>query len=139
MKKILILTFMILMSNLLFAEGLNKLSVIGKAKKSSAIISASKVDANNRKAACIVFLTDLDVDMDFVPNIELIDLISKTGRHEVYVQPAERVIEVLAVGFKPFNLVLSSYGIRRLDSGEVYEIEINKKVKDEKKISRVNL
>ncbi|NQT64953.1 MAG: PEGA domain-containing protein [FCB group bacterium] len=123
MRKVFVLLFAILCISLL-AQELNELSIVGKAVKTNDIVSSSIKDVNNRKASCIIFLTDLDVDMDFKPNIELVKLISNTGRHEVYVQPGERVIEVLASGFKPLNLVLSSYGISKLESGDVYQIEI---------------
>ena len=123
MKKVVVLLFIIFSISLL-AQELNELSIVGKAVKTNDIVSSSIKDVNNRKASCIIFLTDLDVDMDFKPNIELVKLISKAGRHEVYVQPGERVIEVLASGFKPLNLVLSSYGIPKLESGDVYQLEI---------------
>jgi hypothetical protein len=123
MRKSIVILFFILSISLL-AQELNELSIFGKAAKTNDIVSSSIKDVNNRKASCIIFLTDLDVDMDFKPNIELVKLISKPGRHEVYVQPSERVIEILASGFKPFNLVLSSYGISKLESGDVYQIEI---------------
>ncbi len=123
---------MLFLSISLAAQELNELSIVGKAEKTSDIVPASIKDANNRKAACIVFLTDLEVDMDFRPNIELVKLISKAGRHEVYVQPGERVIEVFASGFKPLNVVLSSYGISKLQSGDVYQLEITgEKILDE--------
>jgi len=123
MRKIIVLLFLILSISLL-AQELNELSIVGKAEKTNDIVSSSIKDVNNRKASCIIFLTDLEVDMDFRPNIELVKLISNAGRFEVYVQPGERVIEVLASGFKPFNLVLSSFGISKLESGDVYQIEI---------------
>ena len=123
MRKI-VLLLLLIVSTSLVAQELNELSIIGKAEKTNDIIPTSIKDANNRKAACIVFLTDLDIDMDFRPNIELVKLISKAGRYEVYVQPGERVIEVFASGFKPLNVVLSSYGISKLESGDVYQLEI---------------
>lgn len=123
MRKVVVLFFSILCISL-FAQELNELTIFGKAVKTNDIVSSSIKDVNNRKASCIIFLTDLEVDMDFKPNIELVKLISKAGRHEVYVQPGERVIEVLASGYKPLNLVLSSYGISKLESGDVYQIEI---------------
>lgn len=123
MRKLVLLLLLIL-SISSFAQELNELSIIGKAEKTNDIVPSSIKDANNRKAACIVFLTDLEVDMDFRPNIELVKLISKAGRHEVYVQPGERVIEVFASGFKPLNVVLSSYGISKLESDDVYQLEI---------------
>jgi len=123
MRKIVVL-FLLILSISLLAQELNELSIVGKAVETNDIVSSSIKDVNNRKAACIIFLTDLDVDMDFKPNIELVKLISKAGRHEVYVQPGERIIEVLASGFKPLNLVLSSYGISKLESGDAYQIEI---------------
>ncbi|MCK4311488.1 MAG: PEGA domain-containing protein [Candidatus Cloacimonetes bacterium] len=123
MRKI-VLLLLLIVSISLVAQELNELSIVGKADKTNDIVPASIKDANNRKAACIVFLTDLEVDMDFRPNIELVKLISKAGRHEVYVQPGERVIEVFASGFKPLNVVLSSYGISKLQSGDVYKLEI---------------
>jgi len=128
MRKMSLLLLLILSISLL-AQELDELSIIGKALKTNDIVSSSIKDVNNRKASCIIFLTDLEVDMDFKPNIELVKLISNAGKHEVYVQPGERVIEVLASGFKPLNLVLSSYGISKLESGDVYQIEItgNKK------------
>ncbi len=115
---------LLMLSISLLAQELNELSIIGKAEKTNDIVSSYIKDVNSRKAACIIFLTDLDVDMDFRPNIELVKLISKTGRHEVYVQPGERVIEVLASGFKPLNVVLSSFGVSKLESGDVYQLEI---------------
>ncbi len=129
MRKTTIIIFIIFIFSMLCSEELNKLTVVGKAKLVQDIIPASIKDANNRRAACIVFLTDLTVDMDFRPNIELVKLVSKAGRYEVFVQPRERVIEVFASGFKPLNVVLSTYGIHRLESGEVYEIEITGNVK----------
>jgi hypothetical protein len=123
MGKVIALLLVILCISLI-AQELNELSIVGKAVKINDIVSSSIKDVNNRKASCIIFLTDLDVDMDFKPNIELVKLISKAGRHEVYVQPGERVIEVLASGFKPLNVVLSSFGVSKLESGNVYQLEI---------------
>ena len=123
MKKI-IIGFLLILCISLIAKDMNKLSIVGKAEKINDIVPASIKDANNRKAACIVFLTDLEVDMDFRPNIELVKLISKPGRHEIYVQPGERLIEVFATGFKPLNVVLSSYGITRIESGNVWSLVV---------------
>ena len=119
-----VLLLLLFFSISLLAKELNELSIIGNAQRTNDIVSSSIKDVNNRKASCIIFLTDLEVDMDFKPNIELVKMISKAGRYEVYVQPGERVIEVLASGFKPLNLVLSSYGISKLESGDVYQLEI---------------
>ncbi|MBT3169648.1 MAG: hypothetical protein HN952_03495 [Candidatus Cloacimonetes bacterium] len=92
MRKVIVLLLLI-SSIALLAQELNELSILSKAVKTNDIVSSSIKDVNNRKASCIIFLTDLEADMDFRPNIELVKLISKPGRHEVYVQPGERVIE----------------------------------------------
>ncbi len=67
MKKILLVLLVISIA-ILNAE-MNQLRIEGKAKfQSGVIISENIVDKNMEKAALIVFLTDLTVDIDFRPS-----------------------------------------------------------------------
>ncbi|MDD3051413.1 MAG: PEGA domain-containing protein [Candidatus Cloacimonetes bacterium] len=123
-RTITIVLLLMLILPLICQDKLMEMKIVGKAKKTSEIIPASIKDVNNRKAACIIFLTDLEVEMEFKPNVELVKYIAKPGRHEVYVQPNERMIEVYALGYKPLDVVLYSYGIPYLDEGDVYHLEL---------------
>jgi len=130
MRKYLIILFIAFISVLNCQ--LNQLRIEGKAELQSGIILSKGIqDKNMEQAALIVFLTDLDVDMVFRPANGLVRAVDSKnpGRFEVYVSPRERYITVNATGFKEFEVVLSSYGIRRLQSGDVYQLELTGDVK----------
>ncbi len=131
MGKTLVFLFLFLVTAS-FAE-MNQLRIEGKAKFQDGImISKDIVDKNMEQAALIVFLTDLDVDIVFRPSNGLVrPVLDRTpGRYEVFVSPGERYITVNATKYQEFEVVLSTYGIRRLRSGEVYELKITSKAKE---------
>jgi len=113
--------------SILAGQELNQLSIVGKATRATGeIVPGDKLDANKNQAALVAFITDLDVDMDFRPWNGAVGKITNPamGRWNVYVSPGERAIDVHAEGFKPLKVVLSSFGINSIKSGEVYHLEI---------------
>ncbi|MCF7912693.1 MAG: PEGA domain-containing protein [Candidatus Cloacimonetes bacterium] len=108
------------------AQTLNELSIPGKAiKPQGEIVPQDMLDANKNQAALISFITDLDVDMDFRPWNGAVKITNPAmGRWNVYVSPQERAIDVHAEGFKPLKVVLASYGIAKLNSGDIYHLEL---------------
>jgi len=125
MKKTLLPVILIFIFLLVSAqETLREMRIVGKAKKSDEIVPVSIKDVNGKRAACIIFLTDLETAMEFKPNVQLVKYITKPGRHEIYVQPGERAIEVYATGYKPLDVILVSYGIPYLEEGDVYHLEL---------------
>jgi len=113
--------------SILAGQELNQLSIVGKATRATGeIVPGDKLDANKNQAALVAFITDLDVDMDFRPWNGAVGKITNPamGRWNVYVSPGERAIDVHAEGFKPLKVVLSSFGINSVKSGEVYHLEI---------------
>ncbi|MCF7912513.1 MAG: PEGA domain-containing protein, partial [Candidatus Cloacimonetes bacterium] len=111
----------------LYSVELNSLSIVGKATQPAGeIVPGDKLDVNKKQAALISFITDLEVDMDFRPWNGAVGKITNPamGRWNVYVSPDERAIDVHAEGFKPLKVVLSSFGINDLKSGEVYHLEL---------------
>jgi len=113
--------------SILAGQELNQLSIVGKATRATGeIVPGDKLDANKNQAALVSFITDLDVDMDFRPWNGVVGKITNPamGRWNVYVSPGERAIDVHAEGFKPLKVVLSSFGINSVKSGDVYHLEI---------------
>jgi len=120
--------------SILAAQELNQLSVVGKATRAAGeIVPHDKLDANMNQAALVSFITDLDVDMDFRPWNGAVGKITNPamGRWNVYVSPGERAIDVHAEGFEPLKLVLSSFGINSVKSGDVFHIKITGEKKAE--------
>ncbi|MCF7912467.1 MAG: PEGA domain-containing protein [Candidatus Cloacimonetes bacterium] len=133
-RYLVIILFIICMVNSMSGQGLNQLSIVGKATRPSGeIVPGDKLDANKNQAALISFITDLDVDMDFKPWNGAVGEITNPamGRWNVYVSPGERAIDVHAEGFKPLKVVLSSFGINSVKSGDVYHLEITGEKKAE--------
>lgn len=113
--------------SILAGQELNQLKIVGKATRvAGEIVPGDKLDANKNRAALVSFITDLDVDMDFKPWNGAVGKITNPaiGRWNVYVSPDERVIDVHAEGFMPLKVVLGSFGINRINSGDVYHIKI---------------
>jgi len=113
--------------SILAGQELNQLSIVGKATRATGeIVPGDKLDANKNQAALVSFITDLDVDMDFRPWNGAVGKITNPamGRWNVYVSPGERAIDVHAEGFKPLKVVLASFGINSVKSGDVYHLEI---------------
>jgi len=120
--------------SILAGQELNQLSIVGKATRATGeIVPGDKLDANKNQAALVSFITDLDVDMDFRPWNGAVGKITNPamGRWNVYVSPGERAIDVHAEGFKPLKVVLSSFGINSIKSGEVYHLELTGEKKAE--------
>ncbi|MDP8211200.1 MAG: SUMF1/EgtB/PvdO family nonheme iron enzyme [Candidatus Stygibacter australis] len=113
--------------SILSGQELNQLSIVGKATRATGeIVPGDKLDANKNQAALISFITDLDVDMDFRPWNGAVGKITNPamGRWNVYVSPGERAIDVHAEGFEPLKVVLSSFGINSVKSGDVFHLKI---------------
>lgn len=123
-RELLLIIIMILLSICLNAE-LNQLRIIGQAEKTADIVPVRYQTVNRERAACIIFVTDLNVDLDFRPRVELVALVEPApGEFLVYVAPGERVITVHALGYEPMPVVLREYGISVLRSGDVYRIRL---------------
>lgn len=122
-----VLIILILIQGSLFGQKLNELFIVGKAQRiTNEIVPGDKKDANLKQAALVSFITDLEVGMDFRPWNGAVDITHPAmGRWNVYVSPGERAIDVHAEGFKPLKVVLSTFGISNLKSGEVYHLEIS--------------
>ena len=120
--------------SILAGQELNQLSVVGKATRATGeIVPGDKLDANKNQAALVSFITDLDVDMDFRPWNGVVGKITNPamGRWNVYVSPGERAIDVHAEGFEPLKVVLSSFGINSVKSGDVYHLKLTGEKKAE--------
>ncbi|MDP8211199.1 MAG: SUMF1/EgtB/PvdO family nonheme iron enzyme [Candidatus Stygibacter australis] len=113
--------------SILAGQELNQLSIVGKATLATGeIVPGDKLDANKNQAALVSFITDLEVDMDFRPWNGAVGKITNPamGRWNVYVSPGERAIDVHAEGFEPLKVVLASFGINSIKSGDVYHLKI---------------
>ncbi len=122
MRKLLILLFIVLVASL--AGEMNQLRIEGRATTPKGVfIAKDLVDKNLEQAALIIFLSDIDTDLAFRPSNGLVRKVDKStpGRYEVYVSPSEKRIRVNAMGYTEFEVVLSSYNITNLESGEVYQ------------------
>ena len=120
--------------SILAGQELNQLSIVGKATLATGeIVPGDKLDANKNQAALVSFITDLDVDMDFRPWNGAVGKITNPamGRWNVYVSPGERAIDVHAEGFEPLKVVLSSFGINSVKSGDVYHLKLTGEKKAE--------
>jgi hypothetical protein len=127
MKKRVWVLIILLLSSILAAQEMNELKIIGKATLMSGdIIDPSIIDANRERAALITFITDLEIDMAFKPALGLVRPAGnpQPGRWEVFVSPGERYITVNALGYKEFIVVLSTYVIDRLRSGDSYTLDL---------------
>lgn len=120
------LLILILLISLSLAAELNRMRIIGVAERQlNAIVPVHYQTVNRERAACIIFVTDLAVDLDFRPRVELVALTNPaSGQHNVYVAPGERAITVHAAGYAPLNVVLRDFGISVLRSGDVYELQL---------------
>jgi len=124
MKKLIILLIFSISITIIFAD-LNKLRIVDKAEQTNDIVPARYQTVNRERAACIIFITDLEVDLDFRPRLDLIALTNPAaGQFHVYIDPNERAIDVHALGYEPLIAVLSDYGIRRLRSSDVYRLRL---------------
>lgn len=125
MKKGLLLLIFLALSFSLNAE-LNRLRIVGQAEfRPNAIVQAQYQTVNRERAACLIFITDLDVDLDFRPRVELVAWTNPApGQYHVYVAPDERVVTVHASGYAPLTVVLRDFGISVVRSGEVYELQL---------------
>ena len=120
--------------SILAGQELNQLSIVGKAIRATGeIVPGDKLDANKNQAALVSFITDLDVDMDFRPWNGAVGKITNPamGRWNVYVSPGERAIDVHAEGFEPLKVVLASFGINSVKSGDVYHLKLTGEKKAE--------
>jgi TonB family protein len=142
MSKIVVLLavlYIISSISMLSAE-LNQLRIVGQAEQASDIIPARYETVNRERAACIIFLTDLAVDLDFRPRIDLVGLANPaSGQFHVYVDPLERVIDVHALGYRPLPVVLRDYGVSRLRSGDVYKLQLTGDKSDFRSIENINI
>jgi formylglycine-generating enzyme len=139
MKRIFFVFLIVLITIALTAE-LNQLRIVGQAEKTQDIVPARYETVNREKAACIIFVTDLAVDLDFRPRIALVGLANPApGQFHVYVDPSERVIDVHALGYRPLPVVLREFGISRLRSGDVYKIELTGDKPDVRSIENINI
>ncbi|MFO7896549.1 MAG: PEGA domain-containing protein, partial [Candidatus Cloacimonadales bacterium] len=124
LKKIVLIIFSLLWVSL--AAQLNQMQIVGTAEKTNNIVPAQYRTVNGERAACLIFTTDLDGDLDFKPNNELVAQVQQgAGEIGVYVQPDERVLRAYAIGYEPLIIVLRDQGIARLQSGDVWKLRIS--------------
>lgn len=125
MQKTLLAILVITLVTFPLVAEINQMRIVGQAEKTADIVPARYQTVNRERAACIIFTTDLDVDIDFRPRVELVALVEPgPGEYLVYVAPNERVIMVHALGFEPLQVVLRDFGISVLRSGDVYRFRL---------------
>ncbi len=129
MKYCLIL-FLFILSIGLWAQELSEMRVVGSASQlTSEMVSHSITDANGEVCAGVVIVSDLSgLTFDSYNGIVKVDQ-SKPGESTLYVSPGERVVQVYKTGFKPLKIMLYDSGIRTLESGQVWKLEITGTVK----------
>jgi len=128
MKKYLVIVLLLIIAVFsLYSQTpqISQLRIIGKAEKTSDIVQEKYQTVNKMKAACIIFVTDLTVDIDIKARTETVDFVQPShGQYQVYVAPGERSVTVHAKGYVPLEVVLRDYGISNLRSGEVYKLQL---------------
>ncbi len=99
--------------------------IVGQAERTTDIVSAEYQTVNRERAACIIIVTDLDVELDFRPNGQLVAAVQEApGQWNVYVSPFERRIDVYAFGYEPLTVILREFGISNLQSNDVYRLRL---------------
>ncbi len=129
MKYRLLAIFLILIA-CLSAQELSEMRVVGNAQRlGNEMVSHSITDANGEICAGVVIVSDLiGLTFDSYNGVVKVDQ-SKPGESTLYVSPGERVVQVYKTGFKPLKIMLYDSGIRTLESGQVWKIEITGTVK----------
>jgi hypothetical protein len=117
----------------LFSQTMNEMVVLKQAEfRPDQLINASRKDAMGRVCAGILIMTDL-TGLAFESNNGVVDVSYQPGRYMVFVSEGERVLDVYKDGFRPLEIILSEYGIYGLKSGQVYQLDITSKEKDQAK------
>jgi hypothetical protein len=109
----------------LFSQPLSQISVIGKAEfQSSELISKEVRDANGDVCAGLIIATDLDgLKFDSYNGVVKMNA-DKPGRYFLFLSPDERVVTAYKTGFKPLKIILSEYGIAKMESGNVWQLNV---------------
>lgn len=125
-NSLLIVILLFLVSSVLAEEGMDKLYVVGKAKKlNNEFVGDDIRDDNGKVAACFKIITDLsDLSFNSGNGIVKVDN-SKPGEYYVFVQPEERILTVHGSGYAPLKVYTYEVGINRLTKGEVWQINIS--------------
>ena len=120
-----LISVLVLFSLCLSSQELSEMRVVGSASRmGNEMVSHSITDANGEVCAGIVIVSDMDgLTFDSYNGIVKVDQ-SKPGESMLYVSPGERVVQVYKTGFKPLKIMLYESGIRTLESGQVWKIEV---------------
>ncbi|MFZ1977048.1 MAG: hypothetical protein WAV76_03755, partial [Bacteroidota bacterium] len=93
----------------------------GKAEYQASELIAKEVrDANGDVCAGLIITTDLDgLKFDSYNGIVKMDA-DKPGRYFLFLSPDERVVTIYKTGFEPLKIILSDWGISKMQSGKVW-------------------
>jgi formylglycine-generating enzyme required for sulfatase activity len=123
----------ILFSLTLCSQTMNEMVVLKQAEfRPDQLINAARKDAMGRVCAGLLVYSDL-TGLHFDSNNGVVDVSYQPGRYMVFVSEGERVLYIYKDGFHPLEIILSEYGIYGLKSGQVYQLDIPSKEKDQAK------
>ncbi|KUK75869.1 MAG: hypothetical protein XD92_1473, partial [Proteiniphilum acetatigenes] len=86
------------------------------------MVGSQHRDANNRIAAAIKIISDMD-GFTYQSNNGIVEVERSPGVDIVYLQPDERVLDIHQSGYEPLKLILSEYDIK-LESRQVWEVKV---------------
>jgi hypothetical protein len=101
------------------------MNVVGKVETQSSELIAKEVrDANGEVCAGLIIATDLEgLKFDSYNGIVKMNA-DKPGRYFLFLSPEERVVIVYKTGYEPLKLILSEYGLSKMQSGNVWQIKV---------------
>lgn len=137
MKKIFIIGIVLFFISILFSQTMNEMIVIRQAvRRTDQLINTARKDRMGRVCAGLLIYTDLS-GLSFDSNNGLVDLTHEPGSYMVFVSEGERVLYIYKEGFKPLEIILSEYGIIGLKSGQVYQLDVTAKDKENTSTQRI--
>jgi hypothetical protein len=108
------------------AQELVKMYVVGEAElQENAIVSSMMRDQNGNVCAVVNIVTDLKEDISFESGAGIIKVDYTPVKISLFLSPGERIITVHMSGYEPLRIILSEYGIPRLESGQVWRMRIS--------------
>ncbi len=119
------LLLIVLCAPVLCSQQLSQMRIEGKAEYQASELIAKEVrDANGDVCAGLIITTDLDgLKFDSYNGIVKMDA-DKPGRYFLFLSPDERVVTIYKTGFEPLKIILSDWGISKMQSGKVWQIKI---------------
>jgi hypothetical protein len=115
----------VVISPFLFSQQLSQMRVVGKAEfQSGELVTKEVRDANGEVCAGLIIATDLDgLKFDSYNGVVKMNA-DKPGTYFLFLSPDERVVTVYKTGFGPLKLILSEYGISKMQSGKVWQLNV---------------